>query len=148
MRCPTQIVEQAAELLDLDQPVGLVLVAIYHMVPDSDDPHQINRVLVDALASGSWLVASHLTADFVGPVWDEAVSRLSNVTHENFCNRTRDEFARFFAGLDLVAPGVAPIDDWLHDGPSPPGPDAEPRMPDDLDPAWVNPLWAAAGRKP
>jgi hypothetical protein len=26
--------------------------------------------------------------------------------------RTRDEFARFFDGLDLVPPGITPIADW------------------------------------
>ena len=148
LRHPAAILEHAAGLLDLDLPVALVVVAIYHMLPDSADPYGINGVLVDGLSSGSWMVASHLTADFVGPVWDDAVQRLSEATQESFCNRSRDEFARFFAGLELVPPGIAPIDDWLRDGPAPPGPSAEPKLPENLDPSWVNPLWAAAGRKP
>lgn len=147
LRDPARILERAGKVLDLDQPIGLILVAIYHMIPDSDDPYSINATLLDGLSSGSFLVASHLTADFMGEVWQESVRRLSEATRESFLNRTHDEFARFFEGLELVPPGVAPIDDWLRDGPAPPPPDVEPRLPENMDPDWVNPLWAAVGRK-
>jgi hypothetical protein len=148
LRNPTRILERAGEVLDFDQPVALVLVAIYHMIPDEFDPHGVNAMLIDGLASGSWLVLSHLTADFMGPVWDDAVERLSEATRESFVNRDRAAFSRFTEGLELVPPGVAPIDDWLRDGPLPPPPDVQPALPTDLDPEWVNPLWAAVGRKP
>jgi hypothetical protein len=148
LRHPARILERAGKVLDLSEPVGLVLVAIYHMLPDNDDPHSINQSLIDALAPGSYLVASHLTADFMGETWDQAVNRLSEATRETFVNRTQDEFAQFFTGLDLVPPGVVSIDGWLHAGPAPPPPDVEPRLPEDFDPDWVNPLWAAVGRKP
>ena len=148
LRHPAQILEKAAELLDFDQPVAVLLVAIYHMLPDSQHPHRINTALLAGLSEGSFLVASHLTADFLGPVWDEAVRRLSESTHESFCNRTREQFAGFFDGLELVPPGIVPIDDWLRDGPEPPGPNAQPKLPEDVDPDWVNPLWAAVGYKP
>jgi hypothetical protein len=147
LRNPPGILERAGDVLDFDQPVALVLVAIYHMIPDEFDPHGINRTLLDGLSPGSWVVLSHLTSDFMGPVWDEAVERLSEATRESFVNRTRAEFSRFVDGLELVPPGVAPIDEWLRDGPLPPGPDVQPALPTDLDPEWVNPLWAAVGRK-
>ena len=148
IRNPEQVLEQAAETLDLDQPIGLILVAIYHMIPGDQEPYEINRALLDGLASGSWLAATHLTSDFIGPSWDEAVARLAEGTREPFLNRTHEQFSRFFEGLDLLPPGVAPIDDWLRNGPAPPPPDVEPKLPDDLDPNWVNPLWAAVARKP
>jgi hypothetical protein len=147
LRNPAGILERAGDVLDLDQPVALVLVAIYHMIPDEFDPHGINATLRDGLAPGSWVVLSHLTSDFMGPVWDEAVERLSEATRESFVNRSRAEFSRFVEGLELVPPGVAPIDEWLRDGPLPPPPDVQPALPTDLDPEWVNPLWAAVGRK-
>jgi hypothetical protein len=94
------------------------------------------------------VVMSHLTSDFMGPAWDEAVERLSEATREPFLNRTKDAFTKLTEGLELVPPGVAPIDDWLRDGPKPPPADVEPRMPDDLPEGWVNPLWAVVARKP
>jgi hypothetical protein len=147
LRNPERVLSRAGEVLDLDQPVGLILVAIYHMIP-GEAPYTVNATLLDGLAPGSYLVASHLTADLMGEVWDESVRRLSEATREPFLNRTRAEFSRLFEGLELVPPGVAPIDDWLRDGPAPPPADVEPALPDDVDPDWVNPLWAAVGRKP
>ena len=148
LRNPQQILERAAETLDLNQPVALILVAIYHMIPDDQNPFAINQTLLDGLAPGSWLVLTHLTSDFIGPTWDEAVARLAEGTREPFLNRTRDQFSKFVEDLELVAPGVAPIDEWLRDGPAPPPDDVEPRLPDDLDPDWINALWAAVAHKP
>lgn len=148
LRRPQQVLERAAETLDLDQHVALILVAVYHMIPDDQDPYTINRTLLDGLAPGSWLVLTHLTSDFIGPTWDEAVDRLAEGTREPFLNRSRDQFSRFVEELELVAPGVAPIDEWLRDGPAPPPADVEPRLPADFDPDWVNPLWTAIARKP
>jgi hypothetical protein len=147
LRNPAQVLEHAADVLDFDQPVALVLVAIYHMIPDEFDPFGVNTALLGGLAPWSWIVLSHMTSDFMGPVWDEAVDRLSEATRESFVNRSRAQFSRFVEGLELVPPGVAPIDEWLRDGPMPPPPDVQPALPTDLDPEWVNPLWAAVGRK-
>src|SRR6476660_8035775 len=50
-------------LIDLDRPVAVLMVAILHAVPDSDDPWRIVRVLRDALPSGSYLVVAHGTSE-------------------------------------------------------------------------------------
>jgi hypothetical protein len=147
LRNPDRILERAADVLDFSQPVALILVALYHMIPDTDDPHSIHETLLEGLAPGSFVVLTHMTADFMGDTWEEAVRRLSESTRESFVNRKHDEFARFVHGMEVVSPGVAPIDDWLRDGPAPPPPDVEPRLPDNMDPNWVNPLWAAVARK-
>lgn len=147
LRKPGDILLEASSTLDFTRPIALMLVAIYHMLPDSDDPHRINRRLLDELPSGSFLVASHLTSDFLGGMWDDAIERLSKATRETFVNRTRDDFARFFDGLELIPPGITSIDEWLRDGPAPPRDDVEPKLPDDLPNGWSNPLWAAIGRK-
>jgi S-adenosyl methyltransferase len=49
--------------LDFSQPVALMLVAVLHFFPDAADPATIVQVLLDALPSGSYLVASQTTAD-------------------------------------------------------------------------------------
>ncbi len=53
-----------AKTLDLTQPVGLVLIGVMHHLRDDDDPRRIVATLVDALASGSYLVLSQTTPDF------------------------------------------------------------------------------------
>jgi hypothetical protein len=51
-------------LIDFTKPVGLLLVAILHFIPDEDDPRRIPGVLRDALPPGSFPVLSHVTGDF------------------------------------------------------------------------------------
>ncbi len=49
-----------------------MLAAVLHFFPDGDDPAGIVPALMRALAPGSYLVASHATADFSSP--DSAAS--------------------------------------------------------------------------
>jgi S-adenosyl methyltransferase len=148
LRNPDRILEQAEATLDFSQPVALMLVAIFHLIPDSDRPYEVTERLVEAVPSGSYLVVSHLTTD-LHPDLATSITRLSDRTRESFVSRTRDEFVRFFAGLEFVEPGVAQIDDWLRRGPLPPARDARPSL-DDIHPPddWINTLYAAIGRKP
>jgi hypothetical protein len=96
--------------LDLDQPVGLILGAVLHFLPDADDPYAIVRGLVSALAAGSYLVVSHGTADYSPP---ELQAQLREaIRHGAMYPRSREEFTRFFDGLDLVEPGVVSVPDW------------------------------------
>ena len=103
---------QLHDTLDLTKPVGLVLLAIMHFIDDTEDPHEIVSQLVNALAPGSYLVMSHATYD---PMPPDIVTRLKAAiagTGEKGGPRDLEQFAKFFAGLDLVDPGVVPIGDW------------------------------------
>ncbi|GIF72409.1 SAM-dependent methyltransferase [Asanoa siamensis] len=101
-------------VIDLDEPVGLLLIAIMHFVGDDDDPYGIVRRLTDALPSGSYLALSHLTGDFDPAAWEAvaAIYRRSGVTMRV---RGRADVARFFTGLDLVDPGVVVLPAWRPD---------------------------------
>jgi S-adenosyl methyltransferase len=102
------------ETLDLSKPVGLLLIAIMHFVPDDDDPYGIAKRLMAALPSGSYLALSHLTGDFDPQAWEgvAAIYRRSGVTMRV---RSRPEVDRFFDGLDLVEPGVQSLPRWRPD---------------------------------
>ena len=63
LRDPDHLLEAAARTLDLGQPVALLLISVLHLIEDDDDPYEIVRGLVDALAPASYLALSHLTAD-------------------------------------------------------------------------------------
>jgi hypothetical protein len=109
------------DTLDFGQPVALILVALLHFVPDSDDPRGILATLLGALPVGSYLVASHVTAEhdqnrFDGMKGDYKVPGVAPQ------QRNSGEFARLaFAGLDLVPPGVTLVSEWRPeaDGPRP-----------------------------
>src|SRR5262245_42780440 len=114
VRYPERILidPQLYTTLDLSQPVGIVLLAIMHFIDDTEDPHAIVSRLVDAMAPGSYLVMSHATYD---PMPPEIVTRLKVAiagTGEKGGPRDREQFAKFFAGLELIEPGIVPIGDW------------------------------------
>lgn len=104
------------ETFDLTRPVALSLHALMHLVTDDCDPHGVVKTLMDALAPGSYLVMSHMTADFDPEVIAKTVQiyRDSGVPCQA---RSRAEFAQFFDGLDLVHPGIAsPHHHWRPTG--------------------------------
>jgi hypothetical protein len=107
------------EVIDFTRPVGLMLVAILHFINDEDDPAGIVRTLVDALPSGSYLVASHLTGEH-DPGAQAATEREYRGASMPARWRNSDVFADIaFAGLDLVPPGVVLVSEWRPDGTAP-----------------------------
>jgi hypothetical protein len=128
VREPEKIIEGALEILDFEKPVALSLVALLHFVSDEYKPYELVRELLAPLPSGSFLMLSHVTGDFDPAAWDKAVEiyRRSGIPAQV---RSRDEFARFFDGLELIAPGVQVATRW-H-----PEPDQE--ISDDRVPLYV-----------
>jgi hypothetical protein len=51
------------DLLATDEPIGLLMVAVHHFVPDEKDPAGLVALYRDALPPGSYVAISHLTAD-------------------------------------------------------------------------------------
>jgi hypothetical protein len=106
---------KARALLDLDQPVAVLLVAVVHFVTDAEDPPGIVAYFRDALAPGSFLVVSHATGDFRPDVADE-VTAVYDKASAPLVLRSRDEVARLFEGFDLVSPGLVQPAAWRPDG--------------------------------
>lgn len=121
LRDPDEILNQARETLDLTQPVALLLIATAHFIPDEDHPYRIVARLAAALPPDSYLVMSHATNDFLPP---DLVADIATGRHGAGKLRTRDEFAGFFNGLDLVTPGIVPVADWRADDEPHPRPTA------------------------
>ncbi len=99
-------------LLDLSQPIGLLMVAALHFVPDADDPVGIVRRYGSATVPGSYLVISHPT-DEGGT--REDVTELVKVSARNSMPATprgRAEVARMFEGYRLLEPGIVYTPEW------------------------------------
>ena len=116
LREPKAILDDAAvaRTLDLAQPVGLVLVGVMHHLRDTDDPRRIVATLVDALAPGSYLVLSQTTPDF-DPEAMRALAAASEQGGIPNVPRTLADTEPFFAGLELVEPGLVPLAAWRPD---------------------------------
>jgi SAM-dependent methyltransferase len=113
LRRPAEILgnSQLRDLLDLSQPVALLLVAVLHFFPDSDNPAALVAELRGALAPGSFVVVSHGTTDGQASRVAEAMSHYNENT-ARFQPRSHADVMRFFDGLELVAPGLVLVPDW------------------------------------
>jgi hypothetical protein len=114
----------AKELIDFSKPVALLVVALLHFLPDSDEPYALLDRYKDALAPGSVLILSHGSADHSTPELKEAVTAVYKAGGINVATRSHDEIARFVSGTDagsdagmggdweLIGPGVVPLHEW------------------------------------
>lgn len=109
-----KILTEAAELLDLGQPTAVLLIALLHCIPEEDDPYQLVADLMAAVPSGSYLALTHPAPDQVA-VAQRAEDSLTRSMGQKVTFRTREQVSRFFAGLDLVEPGIVPIQEWRPD---------------------------------
>lgn len=116
LRAPDDILAAASATLELDQPVGVILVAILHFVTEAEDPYGIVARLMDAVCPGSYLVISHGAADIDPGNMAQLAKRLSDGSRESVVWRSRRDVSLFFGDLDLVEPGVVPVNEWRPDG--------------------------------
>jgi hypothetical protein len=120
-RDPEKILADPAvrDTLDFTKPVALMLVAIMHFVPDEADPRRTVTTLLDALPSGSYLVASHVT-DEHDPDMLAGAGRAYQERGLIGQIRTSEEFAELaFTGLEMVDPGVVLVSEWRPQGSGP-----------------------------
>ncbi|UKZ02776.1 SAM-dependent methyltransferase (plasmid) [Streptomyces viridifaciens] len=105
---------RATGVLNFTEPIALSLVALLHFVPDGA-AHEVTQTLKEALtAPGSALVISHFTPDYA-PLEAARVTRVYRDTGTFVQPRPRQEFARFFAGWNLLNPGIASTLRWRPD---------------------------------
>jgi hypothetical protein len=107
-------------LVDLGEPVAVLLTAVLHFLPDDDGPHKLVEMLTAAAAPGSYLVLSHASGEDIGPEAAGQVRELYARASAPAVLRSRADIARFFEGLELVPPGVGDVAAWCP-GASPAG---------------------------
>jgi S-adenosyl methyltransferase len=111
LRNSETLLGEAAETLDFTRPVAVLLLAVLHFLPDSDDPAGVVAALAGGLAPGSFIAISHLTADFA----PDAVSAYNGLVPAGLTVRSHAQVTALFGGLSLVAPGVVPVAEWRRD---------------------------------
>jgi trans-aconitate methyltransferase len=115
LREPEQVLAKAAATLDFGKPIGLMLFGVLHHISDLEEAYRIVGHLVDALAPGSFLAINHSTSAISGEAMEEAVRHWNAVGTPSMTLRTPEQIARFFDGLDLLAPGVVSCSRWRPD---------------------------------
>ncbi|MFG1922061.1 SAM-dependent methyltransferase [Cryptosporangium sp. NPDC048952] len=137
VRHPDEVLDSpiTRRLIDFDQPVGVLAVAVLHFVSPDDDPAGVLARYREAVAPGSYLALSHGTVDRR----PENVAKVSGVyrnTRDPTTFRTREEVAQLLTGWELLEPGLVWLPQWRPD------------WPDEAteDPSWTE-MVCAVGRK-
>ena len=107
-------------VIDFDEPVGLLLVAILHFITDAEDPAGIVATLRDALPTGSYVVLSHATVEVHEDGREDAVKVYKGAT-ATMNPRSHARVLDFFDGLTLIDPGLVLVPDWHPEKPLEPG---------------------------
>ena len=137
LRKPQQVLKMPAirDMLDLSQPVAVMILAMLHFVPGDEDPAGIIAEYVDALAPGSYLIISHATAE--GPIGERVAVAAEKYAATKLPGhlRTRDQVAELLRPVELVEPGIVWTAAW------------RPEDPEDAVDAEKSVAYAAVGRK-
>jgi hypothetical protein len=118
LREPQTVLDHPAlrAVIDPGQPTGLLMTGVMYFVADESDPWGLVAAYVGAMAPGSYLALSQLTADGRP---ERAVAEGRDVYErgaEDIHFRTRTDVERFFAGLELVPPYAGAPPELTHVG--------------------------------
>ena len=109
-------------LIDLDRPVAVLLFFVLYAVPEDDHAARIVERLREAMAPGSYLAISHPVSDIcpevtarLAALYQQEAKVIEGQARHNV--RTRADIEPYFAGLDLVEPGVVLLPYWRPDEP-------------------------------
>jgi SAM-dependent methyltransferase len=118
LRRPDEILAhpETRRLIDFDQPVAVLLVAILHFIPDEEDPAGIVARLRDAMAPGSHLVVSHTANESPAEVM-AAAQQGFRLAGAPLTPRTRAQIEGLFDGFELVEPGLVEVSQWRPETP-------------------------------
>ncbi|MTD55775.1 SAM-dependent methyltransferase [Amycolatopsis pithecellobii] len=103
------------ELIDFDQPVCLLMIAVLHFVGDEDKPGEIVARYRNKLAPGSWLGISHATDENVSAEDAAALHEFADSyarTSNPMWVRQSADIEPWFGGWPLIEPGLVSVADW------------------------------------
>ncbi|GAA3444642.1 SAM-dependent methyltransferase [Planomonospora venezuelensis] len=99
--------------IDFDRPVGILLLAMLHFIPDDTDASAIVAAVREVMVPGSYLVISH---GHVGTLTAESYAKATDVYRSTSAGsavpRTPAHLAAYTEGLEVLDPGIVPVQAW------------------------------------
>jgi hypothetical protein len=108
---PAALIAGAAATLDFRQPVAVLLPSTLPFIPDTARVAAIVAALLRALSPGSYLGLCHVASD-LDPALAAAADDWNRRSSLQVTLRSHDEVAALTAGLELVEPGLVPVNRW------------------------------------
>jgi SAM-dependent methyltransferase len=135
IRKPAEILAdpQLRAVVDLDEPVAVLMMYVLHLIPDTDGPHEAVDTIRDTVAPGSFLAVSH-ACDDANPPYMARITAIYERANSPFVPRSRAAIARFFGDFAMLPPGLVNV--WPY--PTPPAP---------MDPELAATGYSGVGRK-
>jgi hypothetical protein len=121
LRDAGKVLREAAQWLDLNQPVALTFMGVLGHIVDHDEARSIVAALLGGLPAGSYLSINDSVN--TSAALEEALRVYEASGAVPYRTRTPEQFAGYFEGLELVEPGVVNVDDWRPDPGSARGPE-------------------------
>ncbi|WP_028936771.1 SAM-dependent methyltransferase [Pseudonocardia spinosispora] len=114
LRQPEAILDDPAtrSLIDFDRPVAVLLVALLHVIPDSDGPAELLSRLTAHTVPGSCLVLTHFSSNYGTPEQVEALLELTRNTTTPLLIREPDEILALLGDFVPTPPGLVPVHEW------------------------------------
>jgi O-methyltransferase involved in polyketide biosynthesis len=106
---------------DLTRPVVVLMIAVLHFVPDTDDPTGITAAYRDATAPGSCLAITHATSDYQPELARRAEAVYTRASHQ-IVYRSRQHILDMMTGYELLEPGLVDLIRWRPDPDAAPDP--------------------------
>jgi hypothetical protein len=102
--------------LELDRPIGVLVCGLLHHLDADLDPAGVMGELIERLPPGSYVAVTN----FLDPAdEDPDIHRLARDSEQAFIAglgsgwyRTHAQHLDYFAGLELLPPGLVELDDW------------------------------------
>ncbi|MCU7728433.1 SAM-dependent methyltransferase [Actinoplanes sp. KI2] len=135
---PQSIVDhpEVRRLLDFDRPIGVILAAVLHFVPEHRVADEAVATLIASVVAGSYFVMSHTaTESFELFTATEDVYQRRTSTPGTI--RTHAEVERLFTGLEVLDPGVVWAQEWRSGA-----------VGERVESPGAGGVWAGVGRKP
>jgi len=88
------------------------MLGVVIFIGDDEDPYGKVRRFADVLPSGSYLVLSHTVTRPDMPDVDAAAAFWNEHGTPKLTQRTPEQIAQFFDGLELLEPGVVSCSRW------------------------------------
>ncbi len=114
LRDPDSVLRAAAEQLDPNRPIALLFSAVLHHIPEEDDPLSLVEAYQRALAPGSHMVISHVTAS-MSPEHVHVLGELYAESADPLFPRDSDRIDALFGDFELLVPGTGVLARWRPD---------------------------------
>ena len=117
LRSPGEVLSHAGvrEMIDFDQPVLLLMLAVLHFVPEPADLGPLIERYRNKLAPGSLLAISHATGDHRPKEQEEGLVNLYSKSTNTAFNRSRAQISALFGDFEMVSPGAVYVPEWRPD---------------------------------